>query len=65
MQVFVNNKEVSTEAAHLKEMVEELGLPAVGVAVAVDNKMVPRTKWEEFPLHEGAHLTVIKAACGG
>ena len=65
MKVFVNNKEVDTKAVHLNDLVEELGLPAAGVAVAVNNKMVPRTTWAGFDLQEGAHLTVIKAACGG
>ncbi len=65
MQVFVNNKEVATEATNLSELISQLGLPAQGVAAAVDNKMVPRTEWDSFALSEGAKVTVIKAACGG
>lgn len=65
MQVFVNQKEVSTSATHLDQLIAELGLPAQGVAAAVDNKMVTRTAWATFALSEGAHITVIKAACGG
>ncbi len=65
MQVFVNNKEVTTEATNLSELIAQLGLPAQGVAAAVDNKMVPRTEWSGFALGEGAKVTVIKAACGG
>lgn len=38
MQVFVNNKEVQTQATHLSQLIEQLGLPAQGVAAAVDNK---------------------------
>ena len=65
MQVFVNNNEVTTEATNLSELIAQLGLPAQGVAAAVDNKMVPRTQWDGFALDEGAKVTVIKAACGG
>lgn len=65
MQVFVNNKEVGTEAANLQQLIEQLGLPAQGIAAAVDNKMVSRTQWASHALHEGAHITIIKAACGG
>ena len=57
MQVFVNNKEVDTQATTLSTLIEQLGMPAQGVAAAVDNKMVPRTQW--------AKVTIIKAACGG
>lgn len=65
MQVFVNNKPVETEATTLAALIEQLGLPALGVAAAIDNRMVPRTEWAGRELTEGAHVTVIKAACGG
>lgn len=65
MQVFVNNKEVQTEAHTLSELIDQLDVPAQGVAAAVNNKLVPRTAWDGFALEEGAHVTVIKAACGG
>ena len=65
MQVFVNNKEVDTQATTLSTLIEQLGMPAQGVAAAVDNKMVPRTHWADFPLTAGAKVTIIKAACGG
>lgn len=65
MQVFVNNKEVDTQATTLSTLIEQLGMPAQGVAAAVDNKMVPRTQWADFLLTAGAKITIIKAACGG
>ena len=65
MQVFVNNKEVDTQATTLSTLIEQLGMPAQGVAAAVDNKMVPRTQWADIPLTAGAKVTIIKAACGG
>lgn len=65
MQVFVNNKEVDTQATTLSTLIEQLGMPAQGVAAAVDNKMVSRTQWADFPLTAGAKVTIIKAACGG
>ena len=65
MQVFVNNKEVDTQATTLSGLIEQLDMPAQGVAAAVDNKMVPRTQWADFSLAAGANVTIIKAACGG
>ena len=65
MQIYVNNKPVSTEAGSLGALAVELSLPEKGVAVAVEGKMVPRTQWEQTPLSEGAHIVIIKAACGG
>jgi len=65
MTCFVNNKPMSTEATNLFLLATELSLPEKGVAVAVEGKMVPRTLWEQTPLGEGAHIVIIKAACGG
>lgn len=65
MKVQVNNKEVETHSTTLLQLTLELDLPVRGIAVAVNNRMVPRTQWEEFLLTENDSLVVIKAACGG
>ena len=41
MQVFLNNEALQTEAATVSELSEQLSLPAMGVALAVDGKLVP------------------------
>ncbi len=65
MKIKVNNKEVVTGACHLLELSQELELPSTGIAVAVNNRMVPRTEWEHFVLNENDELIIIKAVCGG
>ena len=65
MKVSVNNKETETSAVNLARLVEELGLPLLGVAVAVNNRMVPRAEWDGYALSEGANIVIIKAECGG
>lgn len=65
MNVTVNNKPVETGASTLKELALQLELPEKGVAVAVSNKMVPRSEWENFAITEGVSIIVIKASCGG
>lgn len=65
MKLFFNNKEIDTEARTLQQLVQELSLPDKGIAVAADNKLVPRTDWDAFLLTEGTHIVVIKAVCGG
>ncbi len=49
----------------LTQLTAQLGLPVQGIAIAVNNKMIPRTEWERFMLHENDNLVIIKAACGG
>ena len=65
MNVTVNNKPVETGASTLKELALQLELPEKGVAVAVPNKMVPRSEWENFAITEGVSIIVIRASCGG
>lgn len=65
MKILVNNKEVETTATTLAQLVEELALPPQGIAVAVDNRVVLRTEWIRYTLHESMSVVIIKAACGG
>ena len=51
MKVQVNNKEVEmTPASTLTQLAAQLELPVQGIAIAVNNKMIPRSEWEKFAL---------------
>ena len=65
MKVNINNKETETQALNVKQLAEELNLPATGVAVAISNNMVPRYEWEITKILEGADIVIVKAFCGG
>ncbi|MBQ6766387.1 MAG: sulfur carrier protein ThiS [Paludibacteraceae bacterium] len=65
MNVIINGKPADVKAANLKELAAELNLPEKGIAVAVDNAMVPRTEWENTALTANDNVVIIKAACGG
>ncbi|HIY89127.1 MAG TPA: sulfur carrier protein ThiS [Candidatus Bacteroides pullicola] len=65
MKITINNKEMDTASPTLLRLAEELTLPASGVAMALNNRMIPRADWGDTPLEEGASIVIIKAACGG
>ena len=65
MKISVNNKEVETAAVSISALVEELSLPLQGIAVAVENRLVPRTARDGYGLAEWMNIDIIKAACGG
>lgn len=65
MKVIINNKETDVEATTLSQLVNELGLPDKGIAVAVSRQMVSKEKWESYYIGEGADIIIIKAVCGG
>lgn len=65
MKVIINNKETETQAKTVKELAEEMKLPATGVAVAISNVMVPRDEWATTDIKENADIVIVKAFCGG
>lgn len=65
MKVTINNKETETQAKTIRELAQELDLPATGVAVAISNEMVPRDEWKNTIITEGADIVIVKAFCGG
>ena len=65
MKILINNQETLIEATSVAMLAAELALPERGVALAVNNRIVPRTAWAETALNEGDNVTIIKAAFGG
>lgn len=66
MEILLNRQPRTVGAATtLAALLGQEGIAPEGTAVAVDNKVVPRDRWSETPLHEGACITVIRAVCGG
>jgi len=66
MKIKVNNKEIETTATvTISQLITQLELPNQGIAVAVNNHMVTRDKWDQSSLQENDNVVIIKAACGG
>lgn len=67
MKIFLNNQEYSTDSDHLtvKELLLQNQLPTIGVAVAVNNKVIRKALWDTTMLSDEDHVTVITAVCGG
>lgn len=66
MKVFINHSPVECKAGtSVASLLSEAGIGTEGIAVAVDNKVVPKSGWEARILEEGAKVTVIRAVCGG
>lgn len=65
MKIKVNNTEIETAAQTVAQLASEQQLPQKGVAIAINNSMIPRTEWEQTPIREGADIVILKAFCGG
>lgn len=66
MKVFVNNKEENLNQENSLALLISKSLGDInGIAVAVNNKVIPKTNWKEFQLKENDKITIIKATQGG
>ncbi len=66
MEIKVNDKGMTVYSPFtLAQLAESLQLPSQGVAMAVNNQLIPHTAWAEQALREGDSVVVIQAACGG
>ena len=66
MEVTINHKPIGVDTPmSLAELLAREGIPAEGVAVALNNRVVPRGEWAATPVEEGMKITVIRAVCGG
>lgn len=66
MKISVNNQVTEiTSPTTIYDLAEHLQLPGKGIAIAINNKMVPRTEWAVRLLQENDNVVLIKAACGG
>ncbi|PPK70596.1 sulfur carrier protein ThiS [Actinokineospora auranticolor] len=66
MRIQVNGarREVA-DSATVAEVLDALGMPAAGIAVALDGEVVPRAAHAATPVAEGAVLEVLTAVQGG
>ena len=65
MNVIVNDKSVECdEQITVARLMERLGFPEKGIAVAVDATVLPRSRWQTT-LFDGARLEVVTAVQGG
>lgn len=66
MIVRINNKETElTDGMTIANLATTEKLPEKGVAIAVNNEIVPRTKWNEHTINNGDDIIILKAFCGG
>ena len=65
MIIVVNEKQVEvTEKITVAALLQTLGYPERGIAVALDQAVLPRSGWATS-LSEGARLEVVTAVQGG
>ena len=67
MQIHFNESQIQTqESANLLQLLVQQQLADKhGIAVAVNNEVIPRSKWHEYILQPEEKIVVFTAAQGG
>lgn len=66
MSIHLNGvRQEVAENARLSDVLDELAVPGTGVAVAVDDELVPRPLWTQRVLVAEARIEVLTAVQGG
>ncbi len=67
MEIQINQSTYSFEASKtIDEVLEQLDLPRhKGVAIAVNNAVIPQTEWNNYALQNADKVLLIKASAGG
>ncbi|SDT13842.1 sulfur carrier protein ThiS [Mucilaginibacter mallensis] len=67
MDITVNQQSYSvSEACSLQQMLDTVFLqPAKGIAIAVNQEIIPKNNWQTCQLQSGDTITIIKATQGG
>ncbi len=66
MKIYVNDKETDvSENIKVNDLACQLQLSGKGIALAVNNQMIPRAEWSSTTLKAESRVIIIKAACGG
>ncbi|MFN5181432.1 MAG: sulfur carrier protein ThiS [Bacteroidota bacterium] len=68
MQISVNgvNKNIESEFLNLEEvLISENIYTSEGIAVAVNENIIPRSEWKKYQIQNNDKIIIIKAVQGG
>jgi sulfur carrier protein len=67
MEIFVNNQPIQTEeqTSLLSLVFSQVGENSKGLAVAINEEVIPKNEWEKTILNQNDQVLIIKATQGG
>lgn len=65
--IYINDKEHAfVQGQSLSDLFKDLNIDAEkGIAVALNNKVIPRSEWNEYIVKQDDNFLLIKATQGG
>lgn len=67
MKIYLNDDIVKLAQSNptLKDLIKEQNIPEVGTALAINDRIIPRDRWDSTELNELDKVVAISAAFGG
>jgi sulfur carrier protein len=66
MKLTVNSEPQDFRGKNISELIQSLRMTGTnGIALAVNETVVPKTEWEKFQLSDNDKVLIIKATQGG
>lgn len=66
MKIYINDKVCEyPEKINIATLVAQEGIQTEHIAVALDEVMIPRSRWDSTGLTDGSRVLIIKAVQGG
>jgi sulfur carrier protein len=66
IQIKVNNETVHIEPnCSVSQLITNHKFPSKGIAIAVNQEVVPKTNWDNFTLQQNDEILIITATQGG
>ncbi|MCK9179898.1 MAG: sulfur carrier protein ThiS [Bacteroides sp.] len=66
MTIYLNNEPIKLEKSiFLSDFLKQKNISTQGIAIAIDQTIIPRTQWEETLLMPDQKILIIHAVTGG
>lgn len=66
MKILVNNTPFEPILEeNITSLLHRLKISPNGIAIAINDRVIPKVSWDVHTLHENDRLTIIRAAQGG
>ena len=66
MNLTINSEPKQFSGKNISELLNSLNMPSTnGIALAINDKVVPKNEWNKFELNENDKVLIIKATQGG
>ncbi len=65
MKIYLNDKSFEFDGRHIQDLLDVLQKESTGVAVAIDQNIIPRSAWATTDLFVSCRVFIFESIAGG